>query len=220
MEKTIIDRCVRIVYRDYLNDPKPENMPLLEDLYNALRAQDEKEAQYIATALEIYVTGSLNVFNHHTNVDVNSRIVCYDIKELGKQLKKIGMLVMQDQVWNRVTINRAAHKMTRYYVWGDSSPSTSFDCSGFVSWVINHSGWDVGRLGAQGLCNICTPISSANVKPGDLVFFTGTYDTPGVSHVGIYVGNNMMIHCGDPISYANLNSSYWQSHFYRYGRLP
>ena len=114
VEKTIIDRCVRIVYRDYLNDPKPENMPLLEDLYNALRAQDEKEAQYIATALEIYVTGSLNVFNHHTNVDVNSRIVCYDIKELGKQLKKIGMLVVQDQVWNRVTINRAAHKTTLY----------------------------------------------------------------------------------------------------------
>ena len=116
VEKTIIDRCVRIVYRDYLNDPKPENMPLLEDLYNALRAQDEKEAQYIATALEIYVTGSLNVFNHHTNVDVNSRIVCYDIKELGKQLKKIGMLVVQDQVWNRVTINRVAHKTTRYYL--------------------------------------------------------------------------------------------------------
>ena len=112
-------------------------------------------------------------------------------------------------------------ELTAYpYVWGGSSPSTSFDCSGFVSWVINHSGWDVGRLGAQGLCNICTPVSSANVKPGDLVFFTGTYDTPGVSHVGIYVGNNMMIHCGDPISYANLNSNYWQSHFYRYGRLP
>lgn len=106
------------------------------------------------------------------------------------------------------------------YVWGGSSPSTSFDCSGFVSWVINHSGWDVGRLGAQGLCNICTPVSSANVKPGDLVFFTGTYDTPGVSHVGIYVGEGRMIHCGDPISYADLNSSYWQSHFYRYGRLP
>ena len=155
-----------------------------------------------------------------TIIDRCVRIVCYDIKELGKQLKKIGMLVVQDQVWNRVTINRAAHKTTRYYVWGGCSPSTSFDCSGFVSWVINHSGWDVGRLGAQGLCNICTPISSANVKPGDLVFFTGTYDTPGVSHVGIYVGNNMMIHCGDPISYANLNSSYWQSHFYRYGRLP
>ena len=118
-------------------------------------------------------------------------------------------------------IIQEAEKYLGYpYIWGGSSPSTSFDCSGFVSWVINHSGWDVGRLGAQGLCNICTPVSSANVKPGDLVFFTGTYDTPGVSHVGIYVGNNMMIHCGDPISYANLNSNYWQSHFYRYGRLP
>ena len=118
-------------------------------------------------------------------------------------------------------IIKEAEKYLGYpYVWGGSSPSTSFDCSGFVSWVINHSGWDVGRLGAQGLCNICTPVPSANVKPGDLVFFTGTYDTPGVSHVGIYVGNNMMIHCGDPISYANLNSNYWQSHFYRYGRLP
>ena len=126
---------------------------------------------------------------------------------------------LDDEVF--AVIIKEAEKYLGYpYVWGGSSPSTSFDCSGFVSWVINHSGWDVGRLGAQGLCNICTPVSSANVKPGDLVFFTGTYDTPGVSHVGIYVGNNMMIHCGDPISYANLNSSYWQSHFYRYGRLP
>ena len=126
---------------------------------------------------------------------------------------------LDDEVF--AAIIKEAEKYLGYpYVWGSSSPSTSFDCSGFVSWVINHSGWDVGRLGAQGLCNICTPVSSANVKPGDLVFFTGTYDTPGVSHVGIYVGNNMMIHCGDPISYANLNSSYWQSHFYRYGRLP
>ena len=116
VQKTIIDRCVRLVYQDYLNDPRPENMPILEDLYNLLRAQDEKEAQYIATALEIYVTGSLNVFNHQSNVDINNRIVCYDIKELGKQLKKIGMLVVQDQVWNRVTINRAAHKSTRYYI--------------------------------------------------------------------------------------------------------
>ena len=127
--------------------------------------------------------------------------------------------VLDDEVF--AAIIKEAEKYLGYpYVWGGSSPSTSFDCSGFVSWVINHSGWDVGRLGAQGLCNICTPVSSANVKPGDLVFFTGTYDTPGVSHVGIYVGNNMMIHCGDPISYANLNSNYWQSHFYRYGRLP
>ena len=116
VQKTIIDRCVRLVYQTYLNDPRPENMPVLEDLYNLLRSQEEKEAQYIATALEIYVTGSLNVFNHQSNVDINNRIVCYDIKELGKQLKKIGMLVVQDQVWNRVTINRAAHKSTRYYI--------------------------------------------------------------------------------------------------------
>ncbi len=116
VEKTIIDRCVRLVYRNYLNDPRPENMPILEDLYDELRRQDEKEAQYIATALEIYVTGSLNVFNHRTNVNINSRIVAYNIKELGKQLKKIGMLIVQDQVWNRVTINREAHKSTRYYI--------------------------------------------------------------------------------------------------------
>ena len=104
------------------------------------------------------------------------------------------------------------------YVWGGSSPATSFDCSGFVSWVINHSGWNVGRLGAQGLYNICTPTSSP--RPGDFVFFKGTYDTPGVSHCGIYVGDGRMLHCGDPIGYANLNTSYWQSHFYAYGRLP
>ena len=116
VEKTVIDRCVRLVYRDYLADPKPENMPILEDLYNALLKQDEKEAHYIATALEIYVTGSLNVFNHRTNVDIHSRIVSYDIKELGKQLKKIGMLIVQDQVWNRVTVNREARKSTRYYI--------------------------------------------------------------------------------------------------------
>ena len=116
VEKTIIDRCVRMVYRDYLNDPKAENMPVLEDLYQELRRQEEKEAQYVATALEIYVTGSLNVFNHRTNVDIQNRIVAFDIKELGKQLKKIGMLVVQDQVWNRVTVNREAHKATRYYI--------------------------------------------------------------------------------------------------------
>jgi len=115
VEKTIIDRCVRLVYRDYLNDPVPEKMPILEDLYNALRNQDEKEAQYIATALEIYVTGSLNVFNHRTNININNRVVSFDIKELGKQLKKIGMLIVQDAVWNRVTVNRDAQKSTRYF---------------------------------------------------------------------------------------------------------
>jgi len=116
VEKTIIDRCVRLVYRDYLNDPVPEKMPILEDLYNALRGQDEKEAQYIATALEIYVTGSLNVFNHRTNINIDNRVVSFDIKELGKQLKKIGMLIVQDAVWNRVTVNRDEQKSTRYYV--------------------------------------------------------------------------------------------------------
>ncbi len=109
------------------------------------------------------------------------------------------------------------------YVWGGSSPSTSFDCSGFVSWVINHSGWNVGRLGAKALCELCTPVSPANAKPGDLVFFLNTYDAPdpnAPTHCGIFVGNGMMLHCGSPISYANLNSPYWQSHFYTYGRLP
>jgi hypothetical protein len=116
VEKTVIDRCVRLVYRKYLEDPRPENMPILQDLYDLLLKQEEKEAHFIATALEIYVTGSLNVFNHRTNVDIDNRIVCYDIKELGKQLKQLGMLVIQDQVWNRVTVNRAAGKTTRYYV--------------------------------------------------------------------------------------------------------
>jgi type IV secretory pathway VirB4 component len=116
VEKTVIDRCVRLIYRKYLNDPRPENMPILEDLYNELMRQEEKEARFIATALEIYVTGSLNVFNHRTTVDVSKRIVSYDIKELGKQLKKIGMLIVQDQVWNRVTMNREVKKSTRYYM--------------------------------------------------------------------------------------------------------
>lgn len=116
VEKTVIDRCVRQIYQPYLNNPCPENIPILGDLYEALLKQDEKEAHHIATALEIYVSGSLNVFNHRTNVDVNNRIVCYDIKELGKQLKKLGMLIVQDQVWGRVTANRAAGKATRYYM--------------------------------------------------------------------------------------------------------
>lgn len=106
------------------------------------------------------------------------------------------------------------------YVWGGASPSTSFDCSGFVSWVVNHTGWNFGRLTADGLLGVCTPVSSADARPGDLIFFQGTYNTSGASHVGIYVGNGMMIHCGDPISYANINTSYWQSHFYTFGRLP
>ena len=107
------------------------------------------------------------------------------------------------------------------YVWGGSNPNTSFDCSGFVSWVLTQSGvCNTGRLGAQGLYNISTPVSSANARPGDLIFFVGTYDTPGISHVGIYVGGGKMLHCGDPIQYADINTSYWQSHFYAFGRPP
>lgn len=116
VEKSIIDRCVRLIYADYLADPVAEKMPILEDLYDALENQEEKEAQHIRAALEIYVTGSLNLFNHRTNVDITNRLVCFDIKELGKQLKKLGMLVVQDQVWNRVTVNRAEKRSTRYYM--------------------------------------------------------------------------------------------------------
>ncbi len=115
VEKTVIDRCVHVIYRKYFENPIPENMPLLEDLYNALLTQDEPEARHVAAALEIYVKGSLNIFNHHTNVDINNRIVCFDIKQLGKQLKKLGMLIVQDAVWGRVTANREAGKSTRYY---------------------------------------------------------------------------------------------------------
>ena len=116
VEKTVIDRCVHQIYQKYFEDPVPENMPLLEDLYNALLQQEEKEAHHVATALEIYVKGSLNLFNHRTNVDIQNRLVCYDIKELGKQLKKLGMLIVQDQVWGRVTENRSAGRSTRYYM--------------------------------------------------------------------------------------------------------
>ena len=115
-EKSVIDRCLPLVYQKYLNDPKPENMPVLGDLYNEIRKQPEKEAQRIASALELYVNGSLNVFNHQTNVDIHNRLVCFDIKELGTQLRKLGMLIVQDQVWNRVTINRSEGKATRYYI--------------------------------------------------------------------------------------------------------
>lgn len=116
VEKTVIDRCIHLIYQPYFDNPVPENMPLLEDLYKSLLSQPEQEAHHVATALEIYVSGSLNVFNHRTNVDINNRLVCYDIKDLGKQLKKIGMLVVQDQVWGRVTENRSQGKSTRYYI--------------------------------------------------------------------------------------------------------
>ena len=121
----------------------------------------------------------------------------------------------------RKMITEAEKYLGYPYVWGGSNPNTSFDCSGFVSWALTQSGvCNTGRLGAQGLYNISTPVSSANARPGDLIFFVGTYDTPGVSHVGIYVGGGKMLHCGDPIQYADINTSYWQSHFYAFGRPP
>ena len=117
-------------------------------------------------------------------------------------------------------MNEAKKYLGYPYVWGGSTPSTSFDCSGFVCWVVNHSGWSVGRTTAEGLRQQCVRVSPANAKPGDLIFFEKTYNTVGASHVGIYVGDGMMIHCGDPIQYANVNSSYFSSHFMQYGRLP
>ena len=127
---------------------------------------------------------------------------------------------LQDEEFARMI--REAEKYLGYpYVWGGSSPSTSFDCSGFVSWVINNcgNGWSVGRLTANGLMGVCDIIPRSSAKPGDLIFFQGTYDTSGASHVGIYVGNGMMIHCGNPISYASIETSYWQQHFYCFGRI-
>ena len=128
--------------------------------------------------------------------------------------------VQNEQEAKFETLNTEAEKYLGYpYVWGGSNPDTSFDCSGFVSYVLTNSGLvNTGRLGAQGLYNVCTPVSKANAQPGDLIFFVGTYDTPGVSHVGIYVGDGVMIHCGDPIQYTSINSSYWQQHFYAFGR--
>ena len=119
----------------------------------------------------------------------------------------------------RAILTEAEKYLGYPYVWGGSDPSTSFDCSGFVSWVINHSGWNVGRQGVLGLEDYCTTIAPSEAKPGDLIFFERTYDVVGASHVGIYVGDGMMIHCGDPISYANINTSYWQEHFLHFGRL-
>ena len=129
-------------------------------------------------------------------------------------------LTLEDETF--AALITEAEKYVGYpYVWGGSNPNTSFDCSGFVSWALTESGvCNTGRLGAQGLYNISTPVSSANARPGDLIFFVGTYDTPGVSHVGIYVGGGKMLHCGDPIQYADINTSYWQSHFYAFGRPP
>ena len=156
-------------------------------------------------------------------VDRFPRGEIYDVLTIGKYITnrppehEVPESYLDDETF--AAILKEAEKYLGFpYVWGGSSPSTSFDCSGFVSYVYNQCGWSFGRLGAQGLYNICSRTSSP--RPGDLVFFVGTCDTAGISHVGIYEGDGWMLHCGDPISYANLNSSYWQSHLYAYGRLP
>lgn len=176
VEKTVIDRCVYQIYQTYFENPVPENMPVLQDLYEALLRQDEKEAHHVATADEKF----------------------------------------------RKMITEAEKYLGYPYVWGGSSPSTSFDCSGFVSWVINHcgNGWNVGRQTANGLMGKCDIIPKSEAKPGDLIFFQKTYNTSRASHVGIYVGNGMMLHCGSPISYASIETSYWRQEPLRLLHLP
>ena len=176
VEKTVIDRCVYQIYQTYFENPVPENMPVLQDLYEALLRQDEKEAHHVATADEKF----------------------------------------------RKMITEAEKYLGYPYVWGGSSPSTSFDCSGFVSWVINHcgNGWNVGRQTANGLMGKCDIIPKSEAKPGDLIFFQKTYNTSRASHVGIYVGNGMMLHCGSPISYASIEASYWRQEPLRLLHLP
>lgn len=198
---------VEVPYDYYICTVELENFNLSHlPIYIMGQEQLEMYAGYIATygnRLDLFPAGEYPGVNNRGNY------TDYDIPPEALEDAEFAAMITE------------AEKYLGYpYVWGGSSPSTSFDCSGFVSWVINHSGWNVGRLGAQGLLNICTRVSSSNARPGDLIFFQGTYDTSGASHVGIYVGNGMMIHCGDPISYANINTSYWQSHFLAFGRLP
>lgn len=301
-EKSVIDRCLPLVYQKYFENPVPENMPILGDLYNCLRSQKEPQAQRIATALEIYVNGSLKVFNHRTNVQLDNRII-YEYTEIlmpqGTKVLSVmdgtvkdisdGSITLENEKGYKVKITNCSNirvsegaevkegdviakvnsqgsvrisftyhrtsfnpyfyldvgegsvygaggdvsakagalitEAMKYrgvpYVWGGYSPS-GFDCSGFVSYAINHcgAGWNIGRLTADGLRGICRTIPSSQAQAGDLIFFQGTYDTPGASHVGIYLGNGEMIHCGKPVQVTSINSSYWQQHFLSFGRLP
>lgn len=223
VEKTVIDRCVRLVYRDYLADPKPENMPILEDLYNALLENFNLShvPVYIMSEeqLSMYATYMSTLGNRPDLFPDSSYVDSYINTEYEKY--EIPAEALSDPQF--AAMMEEAEKYLGYpYVWGGSSPSTSFDCSGFVSWVVNHCGvgWNIGRLGADGLRHTCSYVSPSSARPGDLIFFEGTYDTTGASHVGIYLGDNMMIHCGDPIQYADITSNYWQQHFLSFGRLP
>ena len=249
VEKTIIDRCVRLVYRNYLNDPRPENMPILGDLYYDYELEDWVTEEYeyeVEVPYTYYIcTVKLENFNlSHVPVYIMSQeqlsLYAMYMGTLGNRPDLFGSSsyvgryygseypkyeippeALEDEQFAAI-IKEAEKYLGFPYVWGGSSPSTSFDCSGFVSYVYNNCGlgWSFGRLGAEGLRQICAYVSPANAKPGDLIFFQGTYDTTGASHVGIYVGNNTMLHCGDPIQYSDITSSYWQQHFYQFGRLP
>ena len=199
---------VEVEYEYYILNVTLKNKTLEAAVFDSGMTDDERE-RYMVLNETMGNRPYLFEGDVYANVTPTSEYLDYDIP--GEALSDVRFARM---------IQEAEKYLGYPYVWGGSSPSTSFDCSGFVCWVLNHSGWNVGRTTAQGLCNFCTPVRYSDAKPGDLVFFMGTYDTPEVSHVGIYVGNDMMIHCGDPISYSNLNSAYWQEHLYCYGRLP
>ena len=199
---------VQVAYNYYILNVNMENNGLSEILLTA-GLTDDQISRY---ALLMQTLGNRpDIFGDNPYAIAMQDVLHYDIPGEALTDEKFRKMITE------------AEKYLGYpYVWGGSSPSTSFDCSGFVSWVINHcgNGWNVGRLGAEGLKNICAIIPRSEAKPGDLIFFQGTYDTTGASHVGIYVGNNMMIHCGNPIQYASIDTAYWQAHFYCFGRLP
>jgi len=199
---------VQVAYNYYILNVNMENNGLSEILLTA-GLTDDQISRY---ALLMQTLGNRpDIFGDNPYAIAMQDVLHYDIPGEALTDEKFRKMITE------------AEKYLGYpYVWGGSSPSTSFDCSGFVSWVINHcgNGWSVGRLGAEGLKNICAIIPRSEAKPGDLIFFQGTYDTTGASHVGIYVGNNMMIHCGNPIQYASIDTAYWQAHFYCFGRLP
>ena len=184
---------------------------LLTTLYNAPTMSEEQLSMYATYMATLGNRPDLFPDSQYVGMYIDTEYEDYEIP--AEALSDPQFAAMMEE----------AEKYLGYpYVWGGSSPSTSFDCSGFVSWVINNcgEGWSIGRLGAEGLRNTCSYVSPVNARPGDLIFFEGTYDTSGASHVGIYVGNNMMIHCGDPIQYASINTNYWQQHFLSFGRLP
>lgn len=225
VERTVIDRCVRQMYREHLQNPETSKMPTLQTLYDLLCSQPEGEAVRLATSRRLRFededTGQDSPSGH--DGPKSKPYLWEGIYNGGEDTGP--SYEIPGEALDDPAFAALMEEATKYigwpYVWGGSSPSTSFDCSGFVCWVYTASGvHNLPRTTAQGIYNQCAIISPSEAKPGDIIFFTGTYDSPGpVSHVGIYVGDGMMLHCGSPIQYANINSSYWQTHFYAFGRL-